>query len=99
MALSVSDPTKRICSLGRRLTLRPRRRVYPREHALGVRDVLVEVVEDLVQLLPDGGVFLNLGLELVEQRGVNHRRRHLDCCFAAGLFFQPDVCKVEISTG
>ncbi len=58
-------------------TFRPRCRVYPREHALGEGDVLVQVIEDLVQLLPDVGIFLNLGLELIKQRGVNHGRRHL----------------------
>ncbi len=53
--------------------------MYAGEQALGEGHLLVEVVEDLVQLLPDDGVLLDLGLDLVEQRGVYHGWRHLGC--------------------
>lgn len=54
--------------------------MYPRQYALSKRDVLVQVIEDLIQLLPDAGVLFNFGFELVKQRGINHRWRHLCCC-------------------
>lgn len=46
-----------------------------RQKALGVRDGLVEVVEDLVQLLADVGVLVDFGLELVEKCRIDQWRR------------------------
>jgi hypothetical protein len=102
-ALDISINTPRDTRKGR-LTLGPRGRVYPREHALGEGDVLVQVIEDLVQLLADAGVLLNPGLELVKQRGVDHGRRHLELLLFVWLvgcgvvFVLPDVCRVELCT-
>lgn len=58
-------------------TLGARGRVNARQQALGEGDVLGEVVDDLFELLADLGVLLDLGLELVEQRGVDQGRHIL----------------------
>lgn len=52
--------------------------MHPRQDALGKRDVLVELVDDLVQLLAYTGVLLNLRLELLEERRVDHGRHYVE---------------------
>lgn len=56
-------------------TFGPRGGMDLRQKALGVRDGLVEVVEDLVQLLADVGVLVDFGLELVEKCRIDQWRR------------------------
>lgn len=68
-----------------RPTFGARRRVNACLQALGRGHMLVQVIENLVQTLPDVGVLLDLGLELVKQRGVNQGRRHLGLLFCGGV--------------
>ena len=68
-----------------RPTFRARCRVNACLQALGRGHMLVQVIEDLVQALPDVGVLLDLGLELVKQRGVDQGRRHLGLLFCGGV--------------
>ena len=68
--------------------------------ALGRRHMLVQVIENLIQPLADVGVLLNLGLELVKQRGVNQGRHLGVLCRGGGCMLysvsEPNVCKVEL---
>ena len=47
------------------------------QHSLGIRDMLVEFFDDLLKILASTAVLLDVLLELVEERGVDHWRGHL----------------------
>ncbi len=53
-------------------TLGPRGRVNARQHALAIRDVPLESLADLVEVLARCVVFLDFAFELLEQARVNH---------------------------
>jgi hypothetical protein len=51
--------------------------MYPRKNALSIGNVFPELIHYLIELITNFGVFLDLGLEGVEERGIN-QRAHLD---------------------
>ena len=48
------------------------------QNSLGIGNILVELLDDLLKILANTAVLLDAFLELVEKRGINHRGGHLE---------------------
>ena len=47
------------------------------QHSLSIRDMLVELLDDFLKVFANTAVLLDVLLELIEERGVNHWGSHL----------------------
>lgn len=48
------------------------------QHSLSIRDILIELLDYLLKIFANTAVLLDVVFELVEERGINHWRSHLE---------------------